>query len=123
MLAVLALVAVGVFVLTRAAAGDPIAVLLGDQASPADIERVRAQYGLDRPLVVQFGYWVAELARGNLGDSIFLQQPVAQALRERAEPTALLALLALGIAAAIGVPGGIASAVWRGRGFDQLTSG
>jgi len=123
MLAVLAIVAVIVFVLTRAASGDPIAVLLGDQATAQDIARVQKQYGLDKPLPVQFGYWLRELAHGNLGDSIFLQRPVTQALAERAEPTTLLALMAVAIAAAIGIPCGIVSAVFRGRWIDQLFTG
>ena len=58
MLAVLAIVAVLVFVLTRAASGDPVSVLLGDQATASDIERVKKDYGLDKPLPVQFGYWL-----------------------------------------------------------------
>ena len=95
MLVVMALVAILVFILTRAASGDPIAVLLGDQATAEDIVRVQKQYGLDKPLPVQFGYWLKELSQGNLGDSIFLQRPVTQALWERAEPTTLLALLSL----------------------------
>ena len=84
MLAVLAIVAVMVFVLTRAASGDPISVLLGDQANAEDVARVQKLYGLDKPLPVQFGYWLGQVVRGNLGDSIFLQRPVTQALRERA---------------------------------------
>jgi peptide/nickel transport system permease protein len=123
MLAVLALVAVLVFVLTRAASGDPVAVLLGDQATADDIARARQQYGLDRPLPAQFGYWLREVASGNLGQSIFLQRPVTQALLERAEPTALLALLAVAIAAAIGIPCGVVSAVFRGRWIDQCCTG
>ena len=123
MVVVMSLVAVLVFVLTRAASGDPIAVLLGDQATAEDIARVQAVYGLDRPLPVQFGLWVRELARGNLGESIFLQRPVTQALWERAEPTALLSLLAISIAALIGVPCGVVSAVFRGRVIDQVFTG
>jgi peptide/nickel transport system permease protein len=123
MLAVMAIVAVMVFVLTRAASGDPVAVLLGDQASAEDIVRVQRQYGLDKPLVLQFGYWVKELVQGNLGQSIFLQRPVTQALWERAEPTTLLALMAVLIAALIGVPCGIVSAVFRGRAVDQFFTG
>jgi peptide/nickel transport system permease protein len=119
----MAIVAVLVFVLTRAAPGDPIAVLLGDQATADDIARVQKVYGLDRPLPVQFGLWLRELARGNLGESIFLQRPVTQALWERAEPTALLSLLAIAIATLIGVPCGIVSAVFRGRAVDQVFTG
>jgi len=123
MFAVLAIVAVMVFVLTRAASGDPISVLLGDQATAEDVARVQKQYGLDKPLPVQFGYWLGQVVRGNLGDSIFLQRPVTQALRERAEPTTLLALMAVAIAAAIGIPCGIVSAVFRGRWIDQVFTG
>jgi peptide/nickel transport system permease protein len=120
---VLALVAVIVFALTRAASGDPVSVLLGDQATAADVERVKKEYGLDKPLPVQFGYWLRQVAHGNLGDSIFLQRPVTQALAERAEPTTLLALMAVAIAAAIGIPCGILSAVYRGRVLDQVVTG
>jgi peptide/nickel transport system permease protein len=123
MLAVLAIVAVIVFVLTRAASGDPISVLLGDQATAEDIARVQKDYGLDKPLPVQFGYWVREVLQGNLGQSIFLQRPVTQALWERAEPTTFLALMAVAIAAVIGIPCGIVSAVYRGRPVDQLFTG
>ncbi len=123
MLAVLAIVAVIVFVLTRAASGDPISVLLGDQATAEDIARVQKEYGLDKPLPVQFAYWLREVVQGNLGESIFLQRPVTQALWERAEPTTLLALMAVAIAATIGIPCGIVSAVYRGRPVDQLFTG
>ncbi|HSU20686.1 MAG TPA: ABC transporter permease [Variovorax sp.] len=123
MLVVLAIVAVLVFVLTRAASGDPIAVMLGDQATAADIARVQVEYGLDKPLPVQFGYWLREVLQGNLGQSIFLQRPVTQALWERAEPTTLLSLMAVAIAALIGLPCGIASAVFRGRWIDSLFTG
>ena len=89
--------------------------MLGDQATAEDIapraEGLRAR----QAAAVQFALWLKEIAHGNLGQSIFLQRPVTQALAERAEPTLFLALLAVAIAALIGVPGGIVSAVWRGR--------
>jgi ABC-type dipeptide/oligopeptide/nickel transport system permease component len=100
-----------------------VSVLLGDQATAADIARVQKEYGLDKPLPVQFGYWLREVLQGNLGTSIFLQRPVTQALWERSEPTTLLALMAVAIAALIGVPCGIVSAVFRGRVVDQLFTG
>lgn len=123
LLLVLFIVAALVFFLTRLAPGDPAALMLGDQATAEDIAKLRAAYGLDKPLVVQFVLWLKEVASGNLGHSIFLQRPVTQALLERAEPTFFLALFSLAIAAAIGVPAGIASAVWRGRPVDQAVSG
>lgn len=123
LLAVMLLVATMVFFLTRLAPGDPAALMLGDQATPEDIARLRATYGLDKPVVVQFVLWLQQVASGNLGQSIFLQRPVTQALAERAEPTFFLTLFSVLIAAAIGVPAGIASAVWRGRAVDQVVSG
>ncbi len=120
---VLVIVAVLVFLLTRLASGDPVALLLGDQATVADIAKARTQYGLDQPLPAQFALWLGELAQGNLGQSIFLQRPVAQALLERAEPTLFLALFAVTIAALIGVPCGMAAAIWRGGAADQGLSG
>ena len=120
---VLAIVAVIVFLLTRMASGDPMALLLGDQATVEDIAQARTQYGLDKPLPTQFALWVGELFKGNLGQSIFLQMPVAQALLERAEPTLFLALFAVSIAALIGVPCGMAAAIWRGSFADQALSG
>jgi peptide/nickel transport system permease protein len=116
-------VAALVFFITRLAPGDPAAVMLGEQATAADIAQLRAAYGLDQPLPVQFGYWLAQLAHGNLGQSIFLQRPVTQALWERAEPTLFLTLFSIVIATLIGVPLGIASAVWRGLAIDQVCSG
>ena len=123
MLVVMLLVATLVFFITRLAPGDPAAVMLGEQATAADIAQLRASYGLDKPLPVQFAYWLGELARGNLGQSIFLQRPVTQALAERAEPTFFLTLFAMAIAIAIGVPCGIVAAVWRNSAIDQGFSG
>src|SRR5690606_15181875 len=119
---VLLIVAVLVFLLVHMASGDPIAVLLGDQATAADIAQVRAQYGLDRPLPTQFLLWLGQVLTGNLGTSIFLQQPVTQVLLERAEPTVLLALFSVAIASCIGVPCGALAAVWRGSRTDQVVS-
>ncbi|WP_090314491.1 ABC transporter permease [Duganella sp. CF517] len=123
MLVVLFIVATLVFVITRLTPGDPAAVMLGDQATQADIARLRAEYGLDRPLPVQFGLWLGELARGNLGQSIFLQIPVTEALAERVEPTFFLTLFGVALACLIGIPCGIVSAVWRGRLVDQAATG
>lgn len=120
---VLVIVAVLVFLLTRLASGDPMALMLGDQATVEDVAKARTQYGLDKPLPTQFVLWVGELSQGNLGQSIFLQRPVAQALMERAEPTLFLAFFAVFIAAAIGVPCGMAAAIWRGSHADQWLSG
>src|SRR5579875_273746 len=123
MVVVMLLVATLVFFITRLAPGDPAAVMLGDQATPADVAKLRATYGLDQPIPVQFVLWLRELLRGDLGRSIFLQRPVTRALWERAEPTFFLTLFSILIAAGIGVPCGIVSAVWRGKVVDQAFTG
>ena len=95
MLVVLAIVAVLVFVLTRAASGDPVSVLLGDQATAEDIARVQKEYGLDKPLPVQFGYWLRRAAAGQ-PRAVDLPAAAGDAgAVERAEPTTLLALMAV----------------------------
>lgn len=119
---VLLIVAVLVFSLVHLASGDPIAVLLGEQATASDIAQVRAQYGLDRPLPTQFFLWLGQVVQGNLGTSIFLQQPVTEVLIARAEPTLFLALFSVAIATLIGVPCGALAAVWRGSRTDQVVS-
>jgi peptide/nickel transport system permease protein len=123
MLVVMFVVATMVFFLTRLAPGDPASLMLGEQATAADVAELRKTYGLDRPVAVQYVLWLKEVASGNLGQSIFLQRPVLQAIAERAEPTFFLALFSILIAALIGIPSGIASAVWRGRKADQVVSG
>jgi peptide/nickel transport system permease protein len=119
----LLIVAVLVFLFVHMLPGDPARLAAGPDADPQTVELVRKDLGLDKPLPVQFGYWLKELSQGNLGQSIFLQRPVTQALWERAEPTTLLALMAVFIAAAIGVPCGIVSAVFRGKFIDQFLTG
>ena len=74
---VMAVVALFVFSLLYIAPGDPAAVIAGDQATPADVERIRASLGLDRPFLVRFGEWVWRILHGDLGTSIFTDLPVA----------------------------------------------
>ena len=119
---VLALVAVLVFLLTRLAAGDPVSLMLGDQASVSDIAAAKVQYGLDQPLWTQFILWLKALLQGDLGRSIFLQMPVTEALWQRAEPTLFLALFAVTIAAVIGIVCGAIAAIWSGSLIDQIVS-
>ena len=119
LVAVMFIVATLVFVILRITPGDPAAVMLGPQASQQDIDALRERLGLDQPLPVQYVTWLGQLARGDLGQSIFLDQPVTAALAQRAEPTFWLTLMALVIASAIALPVGILSAVRRGTALDQ----
>src|SRR3989442_13194826 len=91
MVIVMLLVATLVFFITRLAPGDPAAVMLGDQATAADIAKLRTSYGLDKPLPLQFAYWLGGLVHGNLGQAVFLQRPRAHALSQRAGAAFFLA--------------------------------
>ncbi|MFN7167829.1 MAG: ABC transporter permease [Pannonibacter sp.] len=110
-----------VFVLVRLAPGDPAAMMLGPEATAADIAALRSQLGLDQPIIVQYLGFIASVLQGDLGTSIFFNQPVADVLIARAEPTVFLTLFSILIAVAIALPVGIASAYTRGSLFDQGT--
>jgi peptide/nickel transport system permease protein len=122
MIAVMFTVVTIVFVIVRVAPGDPAAVMLGPDATVQDIAALRARLGLDRPLVVQYVLFLGQLARGDLGESIFLNLPVLTALADRAEPTFFLTLFSISIASIIAIPIGILSAYRRGSLFDQATT-
>lgn len=123
MMVVMMIVAAVVFVIARVVPGDPAAVMLGASATPEDIAALRTRLGLDQPLLTQFLLYLGQIARFDLGESIFLNRPVAQALMERSELTSLLTLMSVGIAVLIGVPVGILSAAKRGRWVDQTALG
>lgn len=110
-----------VFVLVRLAPGDPAALMLGPEATAADIAALRSRLGLDQPIIVQYFGFIANVLRGDLGTSIFFNQPVTDVLIARAEPTVFLTLFSILIAVAIALPVGIASAYTRGSLFDQGT--
>jgi peptide/nickel transport system permease protein len=119
MVVVMLLVAVIVFAIVRVVPGDPAAVMLGSAATPEDVAALRSHLGLDKPLPVQFLLYLKQIATLDLGDSIFLNRPVIQALGERAQLTTLLTLMAAGLAVLIGVPVGVIAAVRRGSAIDQ----
>ena len=120
---VMFVVATLVFVLMHITPGDPVSAMLGLDASPEDIARMRNRLWLDEPLYIQYVRWLGKLARGDLGESIFLQVPVTGAVLERVEPTALLTLLALIMAVGVGIPAGVISATRFGSFVDQCFMG
>ena len=122
MMAVMFVVVTIVFVIVRVAPGDPAAVMLGPDATPQDLADLRTRLGLDRPLLVQYVIFLGQLARGDLGESIFLNRPVLTTLADRAEPTFFLTLFSMLIAATIAVPIGIFAAYRRGSLFDQAAT-
>jgi len=115
-LPVMAIVALFVFSLLYIAPGDPAAVIAGDQASPADVERIRQSLGLDQPFLVQFWTWLWRILHGDLGTSIFTNLPVASLIAQRIEPTLSLMVLTLVLTILIAVPLGVMAA-WKAGSF------
>jgi len=111
-LAVPALVGVSlvVFSMSHLVPGDPVAIMLGERATSADMARLRSQLGLDRPLYVQYGDFVARAVRGDLGTSIRTGRPVLQEIAEQFPATLALTLAAVILAAGVGVLAGTLSA-------------
>jgi len=122
MIVVMFFVVTIVFVIVRITPGDPAAIMLGPEATAADIEQLRARLGLDAPFVIQYVYYIGQLLQGDFGQSIFLGQSVLQALSERAEPTFFLTLFSILIACAIALPIGIYAAYRRGSFIDQAAT-
>ncbi|MER9199943.1 ABC transporter permease [Mesorhizobium sp. M0145] len=122
MIVVMALVVTIVFVIVRVTPGDPAAVMLGPDATAADIAALRSKLGLDGSILEQFGRYVLDVVRGDFGQSIFLGEPVTTALAQRAEPTFFLTVFSLAIATLIALPVGILSAYKRGSIFDQAAT-
>ena len=116
---VMAVVALFVFSLLYLAPGDPAAVIAGDQATPDDVERIRASLGLDRPYLVRFGAWVWDILHGDLGTSIFTNLPVSHMIAQRIEPTLSLMIVTLILAVTIAVPMGVVAAWKQGTSIDR----
>ena len=111
-LPVMAIVVVFVFLLVRIAPGDPAAIIAGDYATPETIQNIRSGLGLDRPIYVQFGIYVRNLVRGDLGRSLHSGLPVSQLIAQRLDPTVALALSTLSFAVLVAIPLGVLAA-WR----------
>ncbi|MCR8726101.1 ABC transporter permease [Frigidibacter sp. ROC022] len=119
MVVVVFLVLTIAFVIVRLAPGDPAALMLGPDATPADAAELRARLGLDRPIPVQYLTFIVNALQGDLGQSLFFNRPVLSVLAERVEPTAFLALFSLAISVVIALPLGIFVAYRRGSFLDQ----
>ena len=119
---VVLLVALGIFALVRLAPGDAASTLAAEDATEADLARMRAQWGLDQPLLVQFFYFLSNLARLDFGTSYRYHAPVTELIGQRLPATIELAVIALLIAAAIAVPLGVATALRKGSWLDGLGS-
>lgn len=100
--------------------GDPAVALAGEGASEADIVMIRQTYGFDRPLIVQYGQWLWQILRGDLGTSLYFKTAVAPLVFSKLETTLLLAVYSLGVALVISVPLGILAAIYKNSWIDRL---
>jgi ABC-type dipeptide/oligopeptide/nickel transport system permease component len=112
-------VATLVFALIHLIPGDPAQAMLGEAAPQADVDALRRQLGLDRPLLVQYGDFLAGAITGDLGTSLRTGTPVSAQIAERLPATFELALAAMLVALALALPLGIAAATWRGTIIDR----
>jgi peptide/nickel transport system permease protein len=119
LLPVLLVVGVTAFLLLHLIPGDPASVMLGPDATAAQVAQLRHEMGLDRPLPVQLTLWFGRLIRGDLGESIFLRQSVGAAIWQHLGPTAGLTALAELLAVGVAIPSGVLAAWKRNSRFDQ----
>ena len=108
--------------MVRAIPGDPAQVMLGQQATPEQVQQVRENMGLDKPIFVQYGLFLKDALRGDLGNSIVTGQPVTTELMRRLPATFELTAFAMLIAILVGVPVGVISAVRQYSVLDKTTS-
>ncbi|MFD2251043.1 peptide/nickel transport system permease protein [Pseudochelatococcus lubricantis] len=113
---VMLLVAVFVFLLLRLTPGDPAAIIAGDAATPAQLERIREAMGLNQPIHIQFITWMGALLQGDLGVSLISGVPVIDMMSQRLGPTISIALLTITISVVLAIPMGVAAA-WRRRSW------
>lgn len=119
-LIVMMIVGIFVFLLLHLSPGDPAAIIAGDNATPEQIDGIRKKLGLDDPLLVQFWRWASLVVQGDLGISIFSNEPVLKLVGQRLEPTVSLALTTLFVAVTLAVTFGVLAAWKVGTWVDRL---
>jgi peptide/nickel transport system permease protein len=122
-LPVMLIVAVLVFLMLRLTPGDPAAIIAGDNANNEQIALIRNRLGLDEPIFTQFFIWIANILRGDFGESFFFKKTVAELIASRLEPTLALSLATIILAVAIAVPLGVLAAYKHGTLIDKVVMG
>lgn len=109
-----------VFVLSRVVPIDPAVLAAGENASAEQVQRVRERFGFDKPLPVQFVNYIRDIAQGNLGTSLYTQQPIVDDLAARLPATLELTIVAVLLAALIGIPLGVLCGLHRNSWLDHI---
>ena len=115
-------VSVIIFMVLHLSPGDPAEIMLGSQATQADLDRLRAELGLTEPLYVQYVHWLGLVARGDLGRSIWMKRPVLAEVLGRFKATLVLTGAALVLSTAVGLALGIVSAIRPNSLLDRLSA-
>ena len=118
--AIMLIVSLLVFLLLHLAPGDPAQVLAGDNATAEQIARLRQTLGLDDPLPLQFLRWIGSVVQGDLGASLYTNEPVLRLIGQRAEATLSLALATMALAVPVAISLGVLAAHLRGTLADRL---
>jgi len=103
--------------------GDPAAVMLGDSATPDQVQALRETMGFDQPIYTQFTRWFTGILQGDFGNSIFFHKPVLRIILDRAETSLFIATLSMALIVVVGIPIGMVSAVRYNSIADQTFSG
>lgn len=117
---VLCIIAIVTFFITHILPGDPVRLMLGDFATKDQIQELERKFGFDKPVYVQFLFWLKNVLRGDFGESLFLRMPVTKAILSRVEPTFLLAITGITIGTLIGIPLGVLAAIRHRTWVDQF---
>jgi peptide/nickel transport system permease protein len=120
---VLVILSIGVFLMLHLTPGDPVQIMLGQDATPSAIAALRAELGLDQPLPIQYVRWMGNVVHGDLGRSIRTNQPVTEAIVSRLPVTIELSLWSLLLSLAIGLPAGVVAVTRRNSGVDLASTG
>lgn len=113
-------VSVLIFLLQQLLPGDPALVMAGEERDPVVIEQIRERYNLNKPIVVQYFYWIGGVFTGDLGESMRLRSPVSELIVQKLPVTLQLALMSMIIALVLGVSAGVLSAVKKDSAWDYV---
>ncbi|MCM3636618.1 ABC transporter permease [Sporosarcina luteola] len=120
---VLFIVSIVIFMIIHLTPGDPASLVLGEEATEEQIQALRANMGLDLPIVTQYFHWIGNALQGDLGTSYFMRQPVTEAIVSHLAPTISVAIIAGTISLLISIPIGILAATRRGTNTDRTVMG
>jgi ABC-type dipeptide/oligopeptide/nickel transport system permease component len=116
-------VSIIIFMIIHLVPGDPIDSIVQIGSTPEQKAELTAKYGLDKPLIVQYGIWLAKLFTGDLGEAIILRQPVSTLIAQNLPHSLILGTLALVFSTVVGIAAGAIAAIWKDGFVDRTVMG